>query len=286
MTPFSPLVSVVVPSFNQGRYLEETITSILGQNYPRIELIVIDGGSTDETSAILQKYSASIAHCVSEPDRGQADAINKGFRAATGEVLAWLNSDDMYMPGALEKVVATLGASDRPALVYGGCLTFGQGKAYAKAYMPPPFDAMLLGHRLYINQAASFWTRPLWEKAGELNEDYHYILDWDWFYRAAGYCAFTPLHQFLSLYRYHDTHKTGTGGKIRRQEIVRLVETIGGSEWGGAYRDVGANYEVLKDGLARLRRWRLYFLRRFFFRSLYSPHGALRVETALSQFSV
>lgn len=286
MTTDRPLISVIVPSFNQGRYIEETISSILGQSYPRIELIVIDGGSTDETGSIIAKYRDSIAYYVSEPDRGQADAINKGFRAAKGDILAWLNSDDMYMPGALEKVANAIGDVVAPKFVYGGCLTFGQGRAYAKAYMPPDFDAALLGYRLYINQAASFWTRSLWEKTGELNEDYHYILDWDWFFRASKHCSFITLRQFLSLYRYHDTHKTGTGGAVRRKEIVSLVEANGEKEWAAAYRDVETHFETLRQGLATLRKCRLFRLRRFFFPHLYFRHGALRVETALSQFSV
>jgi glycosyltransferase involved in cell wall biosynthesis len=281
-----PLISIIVPSFDQGCYIEETITSILGQSYPRIELIVIDGGSTDETGTIIQKYADSISYYVSEPDRGQADAINKGFRAAKGEILAWLNSDDMYMPGALEKIANAIGDASQPRFVYGGCLTFGQGRAYAKAYMPPEFDAELLSYRLYINQAASFWTRSLWEKTGELNEEYHYILDWDWFFRASKHCAFTPLRQFLSLYRYHEMHKTGTGGTVRRKEIVRLVEAIGGKDWAAAYRDAEAQFDPLREGLAKLRKFRLFRWRRFFFPQLYFRHGAKRLETALSQFSV
>jgi len=113
-----PLISIVVPTLNQARFIEQTLASITGQNWPRTELIVIDGGSTDGTREIVQRFP--VAHFVSEPDRGQADAINKGMRLAKGDILAWLNSDDYYLPLAFSRVVAALGDLSKPRLVYGG----------------------------------------------------------------------------------------------------------------------------------------------------------------------
>ena len=125
-----PLVSIVTPSYNQAIYLEDTLRSVLNQDYPRIEYIVIDGGSTDGSQEIIQRYADRLAYWTSEPDSGQADAINKGLRRTTGEIVAWLNSDDMYMADAVQEAVEALDASPEAGMVYadglmvdaGGCL--------------------------------------------------------------------------------------------------------------------------------------------------------------------
>src|SRR5438128_8552250 len=113
-----PLVSIVTPSYNQGRFIEDTIRSVLAQDYPNLEYIVVDGGSTDHTLDVLRRYEGRL-RWVSEPDRGQSEAINKGFRMARGEIVSWLNSDDTYVPGAIGKAVAHLGARPEVVMVYG-----------------------------------------------------------------------------------------------------------------------------------------------------------------------
>lgn len=277
-----PLISIVIPSFNQGDFIEQTLTSVIGQNYPKLEIIVIDGGSTDQTIKIVEKYSSSLSYFISEPDNGQAHAINKGFRQAKGDILGWLNSDDMYLPCTLSKVANIVGVSAEPKFVYGGCLHFFEGKASAFGYLPPDFDAERLTYFDYIVQPSTFWSRSLWEAVGELNESYNYVLDWDWFIRAAQVCNFIPIQDYFSIYRLHDNHKTGTGGLKRTEEMLRIVETYAKDEWISAYRDVYRQITSLRNGLNRLLKLRLYRFRHLFYPQLYLKHGQHRVDVALS----
>lgn len=276
----SPLISIVIPSFNQGNYIEQTITSILGQYYSNLELIVIDGGSTDCTLDIIKKYAHLITYYVSEPDKGQADAINKGFRVAKGDILAWLNSDDMYLPCTLSKVANMIGDSKEPKLLYGGCLHFFEGKEQTYGYLPPNFDSERLTYADYIIQPSSFWSRSLWETVGELNESYNYVLDWEWFIRATKTCTFTPIQDYLSIYRLHENHKTGTGGLRRSQEILKIVEIYANEEWLEIYKDVYKKITSLKlnkNSPLQLKLWS-----KFIIRYLYLKHGKINVNLAVS----
>ncbi len=276
----SPLISIVIPSFNQGKYIEQTITSILGQYYSNLELIVIDGGSTDCTLDIINKYAHLITYYVSEPDKGQANAINKGFRIAKGDILAWLNSDDMYLPCTLSKVANIIGASKEPKLLYGGCLHFFEGKEQTYGYLPPNFNSEKLTYADYIIQPSSFWSRSLWETVGELNELYNYVLDWEWFIRATKTCTFTPIQDYLSIYRLHENHKTGTGGLRRSQEILKIVEIYAHEEWLEIYKDVYKKITSLKlnkNSPLQLKVWS-----KFIIRYLYLKHGKINVNLAVS----
>lgn len=278
----SPLISIIIPSFNQGKFIEQTLTSVLGQNYQNIEIIVIDGGSTDDTHDIIKNYRDSISHYISEPDKGQAHAINKGFRLAKGDILAWLNSDDMYLPCTLSKVANILGVSKEPKLVYGGCLHFGEGTTGTHGYLPPSFDAKRLTYFDYIVQPSTFWSRSLWETVGELNESYHYVLDWDWFLRASKVCNFIPVQDYFSLYRLHEAHKTGSGGNKRTDEIVEIVETYATEEWISVYRDVYPKLTSIRAGINRLINLKLYRFRHLFYLHLYLKHGHHRMDVTLS----
>lgn len=280
MLKLNPLISIVIPSFNQGNYIEQTITSILGQYYSNLELIVIDGGSTDGTLDVIKKYAHLITYYVSEPDKGQADAINKGFKVAKGDILAWLNSDDMYLPCTLSKVANMIGDSKEPKLLYGGCLHFFEGKEQTYGYLPPNFDSERLTHADYIIQPSSFWSRSLWETVGELNESYNYVLDWEWFIRATKTCVFTPIQDYLSIYRLHENHKTGTGGLRRSQEILKIVEIYANEEWLEIYKDVYKKITSLKlnkNSPLQLKVWS-----KFIIRYLYLKHGKINVNLALS----
>lgn len=269
---------------NQGRFIEQTLASIAAQRWLRLEVLVIDGGSTDETAQVVERYRDLVTHFVSEKDRGQADAINKGFRLAKGDVLAWLNSDDMYLPCTFAKVAPRLGSPASPALVHGAVLAFWEGQARAQTWMPVSDARERLKTTAAINQPTAFWTRALWEKTGELNADYHYVLDWDWFARASAHAELTALPELLALYRFHGAHKSSSGQNRRTDEILALIGRLS-PDWLPAFSDVAAQLETLPASLAWLRRNRLYWLRKLIHRDLYSRHGG-KVKVALSQLHV
>jgi glycosyltransferase involved in cell wall biosynthesis len=214
-------ISIVTPSYNQGQYLEETIQSVLDQNYPNLEYIIMDGGSTDNSVDIIKRYESQLAHWESKPDGGQADAIKRGFNMATGDILAWLNSDDYYLPDTFNQV-SELFARDDLKIVFGECALYNEksGKIksstvfeYAKSHKIEYSD--------YIIQPSSFWTKKTYDLVGNLNEKLAYTFDWDWFIRAKRKgVKFHPVEKVWSVYRYHDQHKTGTGGDKREEEIA------------------------------------------------------------------
>ena len=277
-----PLISVIIPSFNQGQFIEQTITSVIGQNYPNIELIVVDGGSTDNTLDVIEKYKDALSYFVSEPDNGQTHAINKGFRRAKGEILTWLNSDDMYLPCALSKAVGCIGSTSEPKLLYGGCLRFLEDSNYTYGRLPERFDPERLTYCNYIDQPSVFWTRSLWERVGELDESYHYVMDWDWWLRASQKCQFMTLREHLSIFRLHDVHKSSAGGLKRRAEMVRLVATYAQEEWKAVFKDVYGKEDALRKNRELFSMIGLYSFRYIFYPLLWMKHRRFRLDTALS----
>jgi glycosyltransferase involved in cell wall biosynthesis len=222
-----PKITIVTPSFNQGNYLEKTILSVIGQGYPNLEYIIMDGGSTDESLNIIRKYEGHFAHWESGPDKGQADAINKGFQIATGDILAWLNSDDMYLPGTLNYISKRLENTQEIRIVFGNCLRFNQETRYASGSNVEEahrtLDISLID---YIIQPSCFWTKTVWDKVGSLNSNLVYCLDWDWFIRAKRLeVEFEAVGEYLSLYRLHAQHKTALGGEKRINEIAWVYQT-------------------------------------------------------------
>jgi glycosyltransferase involved in cell wall biosynthesis len=179
-----PLVSIVTPSFNKGPYIEETLLSVRNQTYPRIEHIVIDGGSTDETLSILEKYSGDIV-CVSEPDKGQSDAINKGWKRARGDIIAYLNADDTYTSDAVRIVVKFLNEHPDVGLVYGdGILTDENGK-FIQTYHAGEFSLRdLIYCRDNILQPALFLRKAAYDRIGGIDENLHLAMDLDYWIRA------------------------------------------------------------------------------------------------------
>lgn len=276
-----PCISIVIPSCNQGQFIEQAITSVLGQNYPHIELIIVDGGSTDATADIVRKYQERISYWISEPDHGQAEAINKGFTQARGDILGWLNTDDMYLPCTFSKVAAILKPVSESGLVYGGCLHVYEGTTHTYGFLPPDFDAEQLTYTDYLIQPSTFWTRALWEQVGNLNESYHYVLDWEWFIRAARFCRFIPIKDYLSIYRMHPTHKSGQGNEQRQEEIMHIIETYADRTWQDAYRAVYQHLVPLRRNFHRLWRIKLYWLRSLFYPRLYWKYGKQRIEDVI-----
>jgi hypothetical protein len=219
-----PKISVITVTFNQGPYLEETIRSVLMQGYPNLEYIVIDGCSTDNTSAILERYRDELTHCIVEPDNGQSDALNKGFRLATGDILAWLNSDDCYLPQALFRVAIAFENSDVD-MVVGGC-------QLRHDFSPVPFQthhsifplgapASLPLERLldlencwkqgeFFYQPEVFWTKELWEKSGaHVNAQLFYSMDYElWLRMAQNEAKILHIPDPIALYRMHEAQKT------------------------------------------------------------------------------
>jgi GT2 family glycosyltransferase len=214
-----PRISVVTPSFNQGAYLEETLLSVARQGYPDVEHIVIDGGSSDETLTVLERHSSRLAYVVSEPDGGQAHAINKGFTRATGEILTWLNSDDLLAPGALAAVALAFETSG--ADLVAGVASLFSGDRFLAHHLTSCADGPLpLAELLdlegcwlagqFFYQPEVVFSRRIWERAGgTLREDLHYSMDYDLWVRFAEQGA--RLHAIgrpVAWYRVHSEQKT------------------------------------------------------------------------------
>ncbi|CAN5604696.1 glycosyltransferase family 2 protein [soil metagenome] len=182
-----PLVSIITPSYNQAEFLEATILSVLNQDYPNIEYMIMDGGSTDHSVEIIRKYADRLAHWESGRDGGQANAVNKGLQRATGSLLGWINSDDVYLPGAISRIVQTFQAAPEIDVVYGQVNRMDYtGKVVPTPVLPKDTidisKATVINENL-VNQPGSFWRRAIMEKVGLLNESLHYAMDHDYWIR-------------------------------------------------------------------------------------------------------
>ncbi len=225
-----PKVSIVTPSLNQGKFIEETIRSVLLQGYPNLEYIIIDGGSTDGSIEIIRKYEQWLAWWISEPDQGQSHAINKGFNKSTGEIMAWLNSDDTYVANAIGFAVRYFVDQPDYNLLYGEAWYIDESSSRLEPCRIV-LDAIPKGYMLNydrIVQPATFWRQSLWLDIGELDSGLRWGFDWEFFIRAY---LNTDLHyvpEFLANYRLHGGMKTKTGGESRHAELAKITRRYGG----------------------------------------------------------
>lgn len=218
----NPLVSIVTPSYNQGRFIAETIESVLTQDYSPLEYLVIDGGSTDETVEILKRYENRLSY-VSEKDRGQSEAINKGWRRARGEILAWLNSDDIYLPGAVSKAVAFLQGHPEFGAVYGEGNHIREDGKIIERYPTEPFNRLRLIETCYICQPTVFIRKKVLQEVGILDETLRYCMDYDLWIRIASRYDFGYLPEYLACTRFYGETKT-LGQKLQvHREILEMV---------------------------------------------------------------
>ncbi len=234
-----PLVSIITPSYNQASYLEETIRSVLSQGYPRLEYIIVDGGSTDGSVDIIQRFvnpSSATGHkidsWVSERDQGQTDAINKGFARAHGDILAWLNSDDTYLPHAIAEAVEYLQTHPEAGMVYGDANLVDQAGNVIGKFPARQTDYRRLRQGfVHIPQQASFFRANLWRQVGPLDPTFYFAMDYDLWVRLA-YLA--PLHYYPRLwanFRLHDTGKSVISDDRCWPEMLRVHYREGGSRF-------------------------------------------------------
>lgn len=220
----APWVTIITPSLNQGHFLRATIESVLGQCYENLEYIIMDGGSTDETAAIAASY-ANRLEFISEPDRGQAHAINKGFRRARGEIVAWLNSDDTLEPGAVAKAVEALDAHPAVAAIYGdGHQMDRDGRMKQRFPFTEPFNLWKLTFLMdYILQQTVFFRRDMLEEAGWLDESLHYGMDWDVLVRLGKRHGLVYVPEFMGNIREYEEAKSLAGGHKRFRELASIL---------------------------------------------------------------
>ena len=242
--PNLPLVSIITSSFNQARYLEATIQSVLEQDYPRIEYIIVDGGSSDGSVDVIKKYAGRLAWWVSEQDKGQTDAINKGFNRASGEILAWLNSDDTYNPGAVSAAVKYLTENPDVAMVYADCNYINeQGGVIGK------FNSAQTDHRrlregyVHIPQQTMFFRANYWKELGPLDPSFYFAMDYDLWTRLASRAPLKYLAgQTWANFRIHTSGKTTSADDRCWPEMLRVHYRDGG----GFFSLIVAKYYLRK----------------------------------------
>jgi glycosyltransferase involved in cell wall biosynthesis len=226
-----PLVSIITPSYNQGQFLEETILSVLGQDYSHIEYLVLDGGSTDESLAVLHRYDGRLAYWESQPDRGQAHAINKGLQRARGEILGWLNSDDILIPGTVRRAVEAFNQYPDVDVVYGRLERIDEDAQTVPTPLLPKdhldFGLSYVIGECIVNQPGSFWRRRIMEQIGYLNESLRYAMDYDyWIRMALAGARFMHLPHSVARFRLSPASKTVKQSAAMAQEQLGVLERL------------------------------------------------------------
>lgn len=226
----APSISIVTPSFNQGEMLERTIRSVTGQGYPRLEYVVQDGGSTDETAAVLERCRPLLSSYESTADDGQGDAINRGFAKTSGEIMAWLNSDDVLLPGALDAVARHFTRNPETDVVYGHRALIDADDRQIGAWILPRHRDWPLGLVDAVPQETMFWRRRIWDAAGgHIDTSFRFAIDWDLILRfREARARFVRLPYVLAGFRVHDAQKTISQAGLGAEEADRLRARVHG----------------------------------------------------------
>jgi glycosyltransferase involved in cell wall biosynthesis len=225
-----PTISLVTPSFQQGAFLPRTLYSVVSQNYPNLEYVVQDGGSTDETVEVLRRFEPLLAGWTSERDEGQADAVNRGFARTTGEVMGFLNSDDLLLPGALAYVASYFSQHPDVDVVYGNRILIDEEDREIGMWVLPRHDDRALTLADFVPQETLFWRRPIWDAiGGALDKDFGYALDWDLLLRMreAG-ARIVHLRRFLGAFRVHEQQKSTAALDLGAAECKLLRQRVHG----------------------------------------------------------
>lgn len=205
-----PIISIVTPAFNHGDFIERTIKSVIEQNYPKLEYVVQDGGSTDGTVDILKRFGTSLTRWVSARDTGQANALNLGFKHTSGQIMAYLNSDDLLLPGTLDYVANFFAGHPDVDVVYGHRILIDEHDLEIGRWVLPPHDDAILSWTDYVPQETMFWRRSIWEKTGGyMDETFQFAMDWELIlrFKDAG-AKFARVPRFLGAFRVHTLQKT------------------------------------------------------------------------------
>ncbi len=225
----APTISMVTPSFNQGQFLEETILSILDQDYPSLQYIVQDGGSTDDSTKIIARHEHRLTQWTSAPDQGQADAINLGFAQTDGQIMAWLNADDILLPGSLATVADYFHRHPNVDVVYSHRIIIDKNSEQVGRWILPNHKPSALLWRDYIPQETMFWRRSLWDQVGrQVRSDFQFAMDWELVgrFHLAG-ARFVRLPHFLACFRTHDAQKSLTQRvEVGQQEFALIRKTL------------------------------------------------------------
>jgi glycosyltransferase involved in cell wall biosynthesis len=229
------LISIVTPSYNHARYVEETIQSVLSQDYPQLEYLIVDSGSTDGTIDVIRKYEDKLVWWVSQKDQGQTDAINRGFARATGDILAWLNSDDTYEPGAVTAAIKYLQEHPDIGMVYGDCNYINEsGDVIGRLHSAQTNYLLLRRGYTHIPQQTMFFRADLWRRLGPLDPSFYFAMDYDLWTRIAAHAAIRYVPQTRANFRLHASRKTILADDRCWPEMVRIH-----------YRDEGSFLSVI-----------------------------------------
>lgn len=294
-----PLVSIVTPSYNQASWLEETIESVLAQDYPNIEYIIVEGGSTDASAEIVRRYEDRIGWWTSQPDTSQAEALNYGLSRAKGDLLTWINSDDTLLPEAVSRLVAEFERDPELVLVYGDAIYTDEESRRTGPLPARPWDVplMLRTFECHVVQPASIFSKQGWDAAGPLREDRAWFFDFEFFMKLSKVGTAKQINEPFATYRLHSTSKS-VGDPLRRAvDLRRLAEELPRSDLfageyarlarrtrSGGYLAAGEDfYAGLEIGKARASLWKGL--------ALYPPNAtrrklALALKSLLPRFAI